>query len=305
MKIKKYKIPSLKNKTFVITGSNSGIGLFVAKQLLKNDAKVILACRNIDKTRAAIKEIKAEIDKPKVSYLQVDLMSFESINKFANNLKKKISKLDGLIHNAGVIMKDSAEFSKDGFEPHLAVNCLGPFLMTLNLLPLLRKSDDSRIVNVISFTEQFENLDPEKLTVNESGWIKNYSKSKAASLMLNKQFGRILKQNNIKNVKVLCSHPGLTNTNSDQIKGKLHKFVVSLFGQSLEKGARSLIVASTHRKAKSGNYFGFNGFLNLRGDVCLNKSSKASYNKEKAERLWAVCERLVGKKLKLQGNLFK
>ena len=149
---------SLKGKTVIVTGANTGIGKTTALDMARRGARVIMACRSEKRAMPAVKEIIAETKNEEVIFMQLDLASFNSVNEFSNAFLKAEKRLDILINNAGMIGQKAAKHNKDGIELTLAVNHLGPFLLTQNLLDLLIKSGPgSRIINVSSLAHHFAN----------------------------------------------------------------------------------------------------------------------------------------------------
>ncbi|XP_024873070.1 retinol dehydrogenase 12-like [Temnothorax curvispinosus] len=153
----------LDSKTVVITGASGGIGKETARDLYARGARVILACRNMEKTNEAVEDIKSNPPswmrkdeyKNNVGELAIyflDLRSFKSVKDCAKNLLTNEAAIHILINNAGVAASPY-EKTEDGNETTLQVNHLGHFLLTLLLLPKMQSSSSScRIVNVSSFT---------------------------------------------------------------------------------------------------------------------------------------------------------
>ncbi|XP_050046127.1 retinol dehydrogenase 12-like [Dermacentor andersoni] len=141
---------SMEGKTVVVTGATSGIGLETAIELARRKARVILACRDVEKANAVAQLIHDETKQIAVVKRLV-LDSFESVREFCDQVNRSEDRLDVLINNAGLI-NCSTEFTytKDGFETCFQANHLSPVLLTLMLLEKLRKSAPSRIVNVSS-----------------------------------------------------------------------------------------------------------------------------------------------------------
>lgn len=296
MNFNDYTIPDLTGKKVIITGSNSGIGLYVAKQFVKNGAEVILACRNQQRAKDAVESIKQQIKNAKCTYINLDLNSFDSINSFVNEVTKKHHSIDILINNAGVVIQDVKNTSKDGFDPHIATNCLGPFILTNKLLPLLEKSEFPRIVTVSSFAEKVGLFNINRFAEKKlPGWL-SYLQSKISNLIFSYELNRKLKENN-SNIVSVASHPGLTITHSSQIAK--FSFIVKKVGMPIEQGAMSLIIAATNPDLKGGEYIGYKNFFNLNGSAGLNKSSKITYNKKVAKQLWTKLEELTNTKFTL------
>lgn len=297
MDFNNYTIPNLKNKTVIITGACSGIGFYVAKVMAKQQATVILACRNNKKALKAINQIKKQTPAAKCEYIHLDLQSFASVKKFAKTVDKTHPTIDILINNAGVIKQNINNKSKDGFDPHISTNCLGHFLLTNMLLKNLKNSNSARIVTVSSFIEKTGFLGLKKFAKDGvSSWI-SYTQSKVANLTLSYELNHKLKQAGITNIKSVASHPGVTISNSKQITGILK--ILHKIGMPIEQGSMSLIIAATSPNLKGGEYIGYDGILNLNGCPCLNKSSKTTHNRILAQQLWKKCEDLTNIKFKV------
>lgn len=140
----------LGGKVAVITGANSGIGLETAVGLAQRGARVILACRDVDKGIEAERIVKRRSGNQDVSFMKLDLASLSSVRLFAQTVIQTEKTLDILVNNAGVALT-SCRRTRDGFEMHLGVNHLGHFLLTNLLLDLMKSTPgNSRIVNVAS-----------------------------------------------------------------------------------------------------------------------------------------------------------
>jgi NAD(P)-dependent dehydrogenase (short-subunit alcohol dehydrogenase family) len=287
-----YVVPDLTGKTAIITGGNSGIGLHAATKLAAKGAHVIIAARNAKRAERSIKEIKKRYDNASCEFIQLDLTSFKSIQKFIGIIKLNHPVIDILINNAGVIMQDPRNISKEGFDPHIATNCLGHFLLTVGLLDCLKKAPKARIVTVASMAEKLGLLDVDNFAEkNVPGWL-SYTYSKVATLVNSYELNRKLQEAGLTHIKSVASHPGLTNTESPQIKG-LNKVIVNGIGMPIEKGALSLLVAATNDELEGGEYVGYDGFLGLNGNICLTNSSKKTCDPTIAKRLWEKCETLT------------
>ncbi|KAJ0174938.1 hypothetical protein K1T71_009079 [Dendrolimus kikuchii] len=135
----------LDGKVVVITGSSSGIGLGAAKDVARLGPKVILASRNKEKLKRAREEIINESGNQNIDYKLLDLASLKSVRAFANEIKAE-GRLDVLINNAGAVGLPDV-LTEDGLNLTMQVNFFGAFLLTYLLLPLLKSSSPSRIIN--------------------------------------------------------------------------------------------------------------------------------------------------------------
>tara|TARA_Y100001960_G_scaffold185630_1_gene194503 strand:+ start:1815 stop:2714 length:900 start_codon:yes stop_codon:yes gene_type:complete len=292
MNFNDYTLPDLTNKTIVITGANSGIGLYCAKQFCKQGAQVVIACRNKQRSDKAIEDIKNEMPNAKCQFIELDLMSFKSIKDFVKSVEQLYPTVDILINNAGVIFQSSKNISSDGFDSHIATNCLGHFLLANKMLKLLKNSEDAKIITAVSMAEKQGCFKVSKFAeAGNLSWT-NYAYSKIAALMNSYQFNDKLKQAGITNVKSIACHPGLTASNSPQMSA-FNKVLINFIGMPLAKGTIPMQMASTDDNLKGGEYIGFDGFLSLHGNVTFNKSSKVTYDKKLQEELWNKCEKLT------------
>ena len=135
-------------KKVLITGGNSGIGIITATELARLGAEVILACRDTEKTAAALQVINASAKVPAVN-LPVELGSLASVRALAENYLSTHDRLDVLLNNAGVFPPKARE-TDDGFEMQFGVNHLSHFLLTNLLLDCLKASAPSRVITVSS-----------------------------------------------------------------------------------------------------------------------------------------------------------
>lgn len=207
-------------KVCIVTGSNSGIGKYVAYELARRGAIVILACRNLNAGYEALKEINGVISAKycgNVVLMDLDLSDLDSVRKFVENFKEKFSQLDLLVNNAGVCSySNTLQTTKHGFELHMGVNHLGPFLLTNLLLDYLKVSK-GRIVTVASTALLVSNLDlddimmekDKKPTTSTGLTRKPYNNSKLANALFTKELARRLQGSGVGAV-ALC--PGIVKT---------------------------------------------------------------------------------------------
>lgn len=135
-------LPSQKGKVFIVTGGASGIGRQLVTFLFQAGGKVYLAGRSEQKAQQCIKDIRSSTTDPSsaghIEYLPLNLDDLGTIRASAEAFKNRESRLDVLWNNAGVSLPPTGSVSKQGHELQVATNCLGPFLFTQLLLPLLR-----------------------------------------------------------------------------------------------------------------------------------------------------------------------
>ena len=138
----------LDGKTVIITGANTGIGLETAVDLAKRNARVILACRSVERGETAAVEVRKRSGNDNVVFVQLDLASLDSVRKFSTKILEEEPQIDILINNAGVMALPERRLTKDGFEMQFGTNHLGHFLLTNLLLDRIKEAPSARIVNV-------------------------------------------------------------------------------------------------------------------------------------------------------------
>jgi len=137
---------TIKEKTCLITGATSGIGLQTAMTLAQMKARVIITYRNKAKAEAT-RDLILQKTGQEIGCFYCDFSSLASIRNFVDDFRQKHDKLHVLINNMGIYEIDNLK-SKDGYEMNWAVNHLAPFLLTNLLLEVLKNSAPSRIINV-------------------------------------------------------------------------------------------------------------------------------------------------------------
>ena len=135
----------------IVTGANKGIGYQIARKMGASGMKVIMGCRNAELGQQATADlVKEGYD---VDFLPLDISSKDSIDQFAERFERTYQKVDILVNNAGFAFKgsDPTPFAQQA-GPTFNINFFGTLNLTQKLLPLLKKSDDPRIINVASMT---------------------------------------------------------------------------------------------------------------------------------------------------------
>ena len=133
-------------KNCLITGANSGLGFALAKRFAAFGAETIMVCRNHEKGKQSVFDIKKEFPSASIDLLICDLSSMKSIQGLLKDVKEKYSKLDILYNNAAV-MKQHRAVTEDGIEMMFQVNFLASFILMNSFLDLLKKSTASFIIN--------------------------------------------------------------------------------------------------------------------------------------------------------------
>lgn len=296
-------LPKLDGKTFIITGANSGIGFEATRILANAGARVIMASRSKEKALEAIRSIRNENPKTDIEFMELDLASLASIHTFADKVHRKLSKIDVLCNNAGIMSIPYNNYSttKDGFELHFGINHFGHFALTGLIFDLLVKTPSSRIVTVSSGGHKIGDTSIRFDDIYGINCYKNgYGRSKLANLLFTYELDRRLKSHGF-NMKAVACHPGATKSNllnagPDMTKSKpaLWLKLVYLGAQSPIMGALPEIYAAVGEDIISGDYIGPSGFQESRGLPTKVQSSDASHDIIVAEKLWKVSEELTG-----------
>ena len=294
-------IPDQTGRVAVVTGANSGIGFETARALALRGARVVLACRNLDKAHTAQARILAERPSAITQVLQLDLANLDSIASFANAFTSAYDRLDVLINNAGVANLPERRETTQGFEMQFGVNVLGHFALTGRLLPSALATPGSRIVTVASLAHgrgriAFEDLQLE----NSYAPYRAYAQSKLGNLVLALELHRRLTAAGEGTLSV-ASHPGWAQTEitDDMNAGAPIKQVVfdTLWGAVAMKawqGALPSLVAATSSDVRPGDYIGPNRFGERRGVPARAAITAAAENPATGKRLWKACEELTG-----------
>jgi len=198
------------NRIALITGGNKGIGLETARQLGKQGITVLIGARDESRGLAAVEELKKE--KIDARFVPLEVTDAKSIAAAAKSIEKDFGRLDILVNNAGVILYDgdgaASKVSDDILRRTFEINYFGMVAVTRAFLPLVRKSDAGRIVNLTSILGSIaEHADPNSLIYSLK--LLAYDSSKAAVNMFTNHLAHELKETKI---KVNAAHPGWVKT---------------------------------------------------------------------------------------------
>jgi dehydrogenase/reductase SDR family protein 13 len=273
----------LGERHFLVTGANTGIGKETARALAKRGARVTMAGRSEEKTRAAMADIAAETPTADLDFLRLDLSDFESVRKAASEFLARDEPLHVLINNAG--LAGTRGMTTSGFEMAFGTNHMGPFLFTQLLLDRLKQADAARIVNVASTMHyQAKGIDWDAIrqpTVSRVG-MKEYSVSKLANVLHAQELARRLTDTNVTTYSL---HPGVIASDVyRQVPWPVRK-VMTMFMKSTEDGAKTSLHCATSpdAAAESGLYY----------DEAKPKRASSVATPELAAELWERSEAWV------------
>jgi NAD(P)-dependent dehydrogenase (short-subunit alcohol dehydrogenase family) len=285
-------MPDLSGRVAIVTGANTGIGFETAAALAATNATVVMACRNRQKAEAAMQKIRQRTPEAKLEFLELDLASLASVDRFAEAFRASHDRLDLLINNAGVMIPPFGT-TEDGFELQLGCNHLGHFALTGRLLDLLEATEGARVVNVSSMAHRQGKMDFDNLNA-EKGYsaMPAYGQSKLANLLFTFELQRRLEAKGSK-VVATAAHPGWTGTDLQRHSGFI-RFLNLFFAQPPPMGALPTLRAATDSLAEGGDYFGPKGFYEMRGYPVRVGTTEAARNELDARRLWEASEELTG-----------
>ncbi len=295
-------MPDLSGKTIIVTGGNSGIGFEAVKQFVRKGAHVVLACRDMEKARAAIASLTSEHRTASLEPMQLDLASLESVRGFAAAFLAGHKTLDVLCNNAGVMALPYRK-TADGFEMQFGTNHLGHFALTGLLLDPLLATPAARVVNVSSGAHRMGSIHFDDLQWERSyrKWAA-YGQSKLANLLFTYELQRKLTAASAAPITVAC-HPGYAATNlqaaGPRMEGSTWMESLSELGnriaaQSAAMGALPTLYAATAPAVRGGDYIGPDGFGELWGHPKKVPSNTRSHDTAVAAKLWEVSEQLTG-----------
>lgn len=294
-------IPSQSGKLAVITGATGGLGYETALALAGAGAEVILAGRNANKGKDALRQIRAVHPRAKLRFELLDLAGLASVAQFSSRLNADARPIDLLVNNAGVMALAKRQVTVDSFEMQLGTNYLGHFALTAQLLPLLRGAHKARVVNLSSIAHRRGRIDLDDLQAsrNYTPW-KSYAQSKLAMLMFalelqrrNEAYGWGFLSN--------AAHPGWARTDliangpgTKDIMGAMAAFIAPIFSHSAADGALPTLFAATSPEARAAGYYGPDGFAEMKGQPAPAKIMPQASDADVSARLWERSIELTG-----------
>ena len=290
----------LTDRTYIVTGANSGTGLSTTTQLVRQGARVIAACRRVQAGMDATEFLADEPGSAEV--MELDLANLKSIRRFADAFRARHAGLDGLVNNAGVMNTPEGR-TADGFETQFGVNHLGHYLLTELLLETLKTSAPSRIVIVSSaghaaYFDGFVTIDFDDLHFESRQYNGGtaYMQAKLANVLHARQLAKRLRDTG---VSVFSTHPGTVKSNlvrhTDPSLYEGHEML------SIEEGAQSQLhcLLDPNAPQHSGEYFSqrspyYPDKADHSGGWPMRSPNPNANDDAIAERLDEVSRKLVG-----------
>jgi len=274
--------------TVLVTGGTGGIGLATATGLAGLGARVGIVGRSATRGAAAADTVRRKVPSATVDVFEADLSAQGEVRRLAAEVRATYPRLDVLVNNVGGYWAHR-HLTADGLEHTFALNHLAPFLLTHELQDLLAASVPARVVTVSSGAQAMGRMDLDDLQGERSyNGQRAYSQSKLANVLFTYELARRFEGTG---VTATVLHPGVVRTAfGREDAGRLMRLMfplVTLFMKNPEQGAAtSIYLASSPEVAGvTGGYF---------ADRRPKRSSKASYGRNLASRLWKASSALVG-----------
>lgn len=300
-----YIVPDQSGKLAVVTGANSGTGKETTRRLAGAGARVVMAVRTLAKGEQARAEILAQHPHAQLEVRRIDLADLVSVQEFADGLLADGAPLDLLVNNAGVMAPPTRMTTAEGFELQMGSNFLGPFALTIRLLPLVLAAEAPRVATMSSLAANYG-----RIRFQDLQWQRRYSptfsyaQSKLADLMFTQHLAAVAARRSW-NLMSTGAHPGYTRTNL-QITGpnlgrdkptRLYALLTAtglVPSQGVEQGAEPLLYAATSPEAIAGGYYGPSERFGLVGPTITARPPRRALDPATNTRLWAEAERLTG-----------
>lgn len=283
----------------IIAIGNTGLGKETIDQLAKHDpSHIYLAARTPSKGQAAVADVKKATPTANITFLPLDLASFDSISSAAKEFTAKSERLDVLLNNAGVMALPPGT-TKEGYEVQFGTNHVGHALLTKLLLPTMlstaqQPGSDVRIVNLSSEGHRLApsgglKLDKADLD-KESTWVR-YGHSKLANILFSQELAA-----RYPSITSVAVHPGVIKTDlyvPNQTSSMIMKYGLMVFGplmKTVTTGAYNQLWAATTQKEelKNGVYYTPVG--------SESKGSGNAQNRSLAKELWDWTEKTLSSK---------
>ena len=274
------------DRTFIVTGGNTGIGKAIAQALVAAQAQVVITSRDPDKGAQAISDIKQAFRHANVELVVGDLSTIASTHQLADTLLEDFPNIAVLINNAGVWML-RRQINQDQLEYSFMVNHLAPFILSNRLLTLLKANAPARIINLNAGLYAMGKLDLDKTPYGyDFSFLKTYANTKLCNLLFTRVLAHRIEGSG---VTVNAVHPGVIRTNLGDTSGifGLLLRVIKLALDPPEEGAKAPVWLAT-----SSDVEGLNGqFFDIQAPTEVNETAKDA---ALSQRLWDLSVALAG-----------
>ena len=274
----------MREKNCIITGGTSGLGLNLVKKFINNGFFVHIIARDNTKIKKLLNYFH-ERNLKSFNFYQVDLAEESELKKAISQIKG-LSEIDVLINNAGALFLKK-ELNSKGVEKTFAVNYLSHFSLTVSLIDLIKKTKNSRIVNISSTFHKFA-----KLNLNDINFSKNYNglvaycNSKLMNILFNYKINRVYDNS----INCYAVNPGWVNTNFGNNNPSRLRFLLNLARNKFAKKP-SNVADDIYNLCTGQEYLNYSGKYLLRNKVI--KSSNLSYRSDLQDKLWEMSLKMI------------
>ena len=293
-------LPPQAGRTIVVTGGSTGIGYWVAEQVARAGARVIIAARHAPKAAEAVASIRSHVPGADVTHVPFDLTSIASVRQTAVAIAD-LGGADVLVNNAGLVFSPPRRrTTDDGLELLVGGNFVGHFALTALLFPVLR----DRVVGLGSYSTKMVRLDPDDL-MSERRYrpFRAYAFSKHAVHGFAFELDRRLRAAGDSR-RSLLAHPGYAVNELSQKRPRvitdspwwvrLGGYLSAPAGQGKDHGAWPVVRAAIDPDAESGEFYGPSDMFGLRGAPVVGPAVASSASPEFGARLWELAEQWSG-----------
>lgn len=291
-------------RTVVVTGASAGLGYQAAQQLAAAGHRVVLATRNPEKAVAAERRIRSVVPDAVLEHVHLDLADLDSVRAAADTLAT-MGPVHAVLNNAGVVGSRERQSTAQGHELQIGTNHLGHFAWTGLVLPMLQATG-GRIVHLGSISHRWATLDRnDPLGAGYYNGYRQYARSKLAVMLFGFELAQRLADAGSA-VSSVVAHPGLALDSLTQAAGAQSRVEPSrsdpswigpgqrLVAQGKDAGAVPLVHASVADDVRSGEYWGPDGWFQLRGRATVVPAEPRAHDRLEAARLWTASERASG-----------
>jgi NAD(P)-dependent dehydrogenase (short-subunit alcohol dehydrogenase family) len=279
---------SLHGRIALVTGANSGVGRGAAAGLAKLGARVYILVRDRQKGEEARAEITRRTQNEEIHVAVCDLSRPQAVHEFGEQFRRNESRLDILVNNAGILVHERQE-TPEGLELTFATNVLGGFVLTAELLPLLREADDARVIAVSSGGMYTARVDVDDLqsTAAPFNGVDAYARSKRAQVILTAEWAR---RHSTSGVSYHAMHPGWVFTPG--VRKSLPGFTRAMrpFLRNLRQGADTILwLAVAGAAGRESGAFWFD-----RRQRPVHRVRNTENSSLECKTLWEICQQLGG-----------
>ena len=294
-------MPDQSGRTALVTGANDGLGFHVTDALASQGARVIMACRNLEKADQARRQLSTRHPHAALSVVPLDLSDLTSVAACGRTVTNDCPTLDIAVFNAG-LMAVPFSLTRDGLEMQMGVNYYGHFALAAHLMPVVRRTPGARVVTVSSTAQLFGRLNNDGPPSAEryNRWSA-YCDSKLAILILGLMLDETFKREGI-DAKGVSAHPGFARTNLRKTRlqternwfQRLQLHLYEAMSMSAERGVLPILYAATDPAIRGGEFVGVSGPGEVRGWPKITRAQRRAYDPALRRRLWAESANLTG-----------